>query len=45
MRLVIYIALAVIVVVALVMIARPSGPRVTRIEHRPADDDKDGEDA
>jgi len=39
MRLIIYIALAAIVVVALVMIARPLGPRVTRIEHRPADED------
>ncbi len=45
MRLLLIIAVVAIAVVALVMIARPSGPRVTRIEHRPSDDDKDGDDA
>lgn len=34
MRLLIWILLIAIVVVALVMILRPSGPRITTIEHR-----------
>ncbi len=42
MRLAIWIVLIAILVVALVMILRPSGPRVTHIEHR-RDEDIDGE--
>lgn len=45
MRLLIWIALIAIVVVALVMIMRPSGPSVTRIEHRREDEEKDRDDA
>lgn len=45
MRLLIWIVLIAIVVVALVMIMRPSGPRVTRIEHRRDEDEKDRDDA
>ena len=45
MRMLVWIVLIAIVAVALVLLLRPSGPRVTRIEHRPADEDKDGDDA
>ena len=42
MRLVISIALIGVMIVAVMMILRPSGPRVTRIEHR-RERDEDGE--
>jgi hypothetical protein len=45
MRLAIWIVLIAIVVVALVMILRPSGPRVTTTEHRRDEDEKDRDDA
>ncbi len=45
MRLVIILALVAIAIVALVMILRPSGPRVTTIEHRREEDEKDRDDA
>lgn len=45
MRLVIWIVLLAIVLVAVVMILRPSGPRVTRIEHHRDEDEEDRDDA
>ena len=45
MRLVIWITLIAVVFVALVMILRPSGPRVTRIEDRRDDENEDRDDA
>jgi hypothetical protein len=44
-RLLIWGALIAMVVVAVVMILRPSGPRVTRIEHRRETDEVDRDDA
>ena len=44
-RLLIWGALIAMVVVAVLMILRPVGPRVTRIEHRREDEEKDGDDA
>jgi NADH-quinone oxidoreductase subunit G len=44
-RLLIWGVLIVIVLVALIMILRPSGPRVTTIEHRREDEEKDRDDA
>jgi hypothetical protein len=38
-------ALFFAVVVAVILLLRPSGPRVTRIEHRREDDEKDRDDA
>jgi hypothetical protein len=43
MRLLLIIVLIAVVAIALVMIARPSGPRVTRIEHRREDEEEDRE--
>jgi hypothetical protein len=45
MRLLLFIVLLAVVAVALVMVARSSGPRITRIEHRREDDEKDRDDA
>ena len=45
MRVLLIVAVVAIAILALVMIARSSGPRVTRIEHRRDDDGKDGDDA
>jgi hypothetical protein len=45
MRLLLIIVLVAAVAIALVMIARPSGPRVTHIEHRRDDKEEDGDDA
>jgi preprotein translocase subunit YajC len=44
-RLLIWLVLITMVVVAVVMILRPSRARVTRIEHRREDEEKDGDDA
>lgn len=43
MRLLIWGVLIAMVVVAVVIILRPSGPRVTRIEHRRDEDDREDE--
>ena len=45
MRLALIFALFFVAVVALVMIMRPSGPRVTHIEHRRGQPEEDGRDA
>ena len=46
MKLILTLALIGIVVIAVMMILRPGGPRVTQIEHRRDDrDEKDGDDA
>ena len=46
MRLLIWGALIAMVLVAVILILRPSGPRVTRIEHRrDEDEEKDRDDA
>ena len=44
-RLLIWGVLIAMVVVAVIMILRPSGPRVTQIEHRRDEDEKDRDDA
>ena len=41
MRTVLIIALLVVLVVAVLMILRPAGPRVTTIEHRREDERED----
>ena len=47
MKLVLAIALIGVIIVAVLMILRPAGPRITTIEHRrdEVDDTKDGDDA
>ena len=45
MRLLLILAVVAIAVLALVMIVRSSDPRVTHIEHRREDAEKDGDDA
>lgn len=42
MRLVLIVALLVVLIAAVLMLIRPSGPRVTRIEHR-SDGSDEGE--
>jgi len=44
-RLALLFALCFTVVVAAILLLRPSGPRVTRIEHRRENDEKDRDDA
>ena len=45
MRLVIILALVAIAIVAALMVLRSGGPRVTTIEHRREDEEKDRDDA
>ena len=45
MKLILVIALVLAIVVALAMVLRSGGPRVTTIEHRRETDEKDDDDA
>ncbi|HXH52879.1 MAG TPA: hypothetical protein VNH53_05570 [Sphingomicrobium sp.] len=47
MRTLLIIALVAVVIIAVVMLLRPSGPRITTIEHRDRreDNDEDRDDA
>ena len=45
MKFLLILALVGIAVVAVLMILRPSGPRITTIEHRRDDDEEDRDDA
>lgn len=45
MRLVMIVALLVVLIIAVLLLIRPSGPRVTRIEHRTEREDEEERDS